>query len=313
MSHKSVRTHSHASNRAKPEKVADRKVVFKSVLDSPFRIQWPSVPVNVQNSLLSLAIGMLDGVAIYHSERSKYSRKRKHIQRVESKQNKRQKLEAIKTPYNETTTMDESSSKDPPGMTSGTVLKDPPLSDARPRMLEHLVVGINEITRRLEALVRQERLLIDTSSLNKQKPVTLPTFKTILVCYGDIDPPLLVDHLPHLVAAYNSSRPANIIKLIPLPKGSEVALAQATGLPRAAAIAIDANFDVVPYFATLLDTVPTLTAPWLSSAGHHRSLIPTHIKQIRTSAPKDIKVAKELRAEGKASAKQRRQSPPAPS
>lgn len=69
------------------------------------------------------------------------------------------------------------------------------------------------------------------------------------------------------------------------------------------------DFDGPPNFATLLDTIPTLAAPWLSNAVHHQ-LIPTHIKQVRTSAPKDMKAAKEQRVAGKASAKQRRQTIP---
>lgn len=40
MSHKAARTHTHVSNRAKARQDGDRKVVFKSVLDNPIRIQW---------------------------------------------------------------------------------------------------------------------------------------------------------------------------------------------------------------------------------------------------------------------------------
>ena len=54
----------------------------------------------------------------------------------------------------------------------------------------------------------------------------------------------------------------------------------------------------------LLDTVPTLVATWLASAPGHK-FVPTHIKQVRTTAPKDMKAAKEKRMEGKALAKQR--------
>lgn len=70
------------------------------------------------------------------------------------------------------------------------------------------------------------------------------------------------------------------------------------------------DFDGPPNLATLLDTIPTLAAPWLSNAAQHQQLIPTHIKQVRTSAPKDMKAAKEQRVAGKASAKQRRQTIP---
>ena len=36
-----------------------------------------------------------------------------------------------------------------------------------------------------------------------------------------------------------------------------------------------------------------------------KDLVPTHIKQVRTSAPKDLKAAREKRAKGKASAKEK--------
>jgi len=55
----------------------------------------------------------------------------------------------------------------------------------------------------------------------------------------------------------------------------------------------------------LLDGVPTLVASWLASIPRPQ-LVPTHIKQVRTTAPKDMKAAKERRLEGKALAKQRR-------
>ncbi len=40
MSEKNARTLSHTSNRVKPRDTKDKKVTFKGVLDSPFRIQW---------------------------------------------------------------------------------------------------------------------------------------------------------------------------------------------------------------------------------------------------------------------------------
>ena len=58
---------------------------------------------------------------------------------------------------------------------------------------------------------------------------------------------------------------------------------------------------------SLLDKVPVLTAPWLSQIETSRSLIPTHVKLLRTTAPKDMKAAKELRREERAKTKERRQ------
>jgi ribonuclease P/MRP protein subunit POP3 len=58
----------------------------------------------------------------------------------------------------------------------------------------------------------------------------------------------------------------------------------------------------------LLDKVPVLTAPWLSQIETSRSLVPTHVKLLKTTAPKDMRAAKELRREGRAKAKERRRA-----
>ncbi len=58
---------------------------------------------------------------------------------------------------------------------------------------------------------------------------------------------------------------------------------------------------------SLLDKVPVLTAPWLSQIDTSRSLVPTHVKLLRTTAPKDMKAAKELRRKERAKAKAEKQ------
>ena len=56
-----------------------------------------------------------------------------------------------------------------------------------------------------------------------------------------------------------------------------------------------------------LDSVTILRAPWLLPvANFHNGLIPTHIKQLKTTAPKDMKAAKERRSHNRAVAKARR-------
>lgn len=50
-----------------------------------------------------------------------------------------------------------------------------------------------------------------------------------------------------------------------------------------------------------------LSSTWLSPIELAPILVPTHVKQIRTSAPKDMKVSKEARLEGRKAAKTRKQ------
>lgn len=62
-----------------------------------------------------------------------------------------------------------------------------------------------------------------------------------------------------------------------------------------------------PGLATVLsrlESVPTLTSHWLQVEANTQ-LVPTHIKQLKTSAPKDMKAAKECRTKEKAEAKLR--------
>lgn len=54
---------------------------------------------------------------------------------------------------------------------------------------------------------------------------------------------------------------------------------------------------------TMLEPIPVLAAPWLSNPTPLPTLIPTHIKQIRTTAPKDMKAAKEARNRERAEVK----------
>lgn len=62
---------------------------------------------------------------------------------------------------------------------------------------------------------------------------------------------------------------------------------------------------------SLVAPVPVLSASWLSTEVAAAQLkpstpiIPTHIKQLRTTAPKDMKAAKEQRVAGRAAAKKK--------
>ena len=112
---------------------------------------------------------------------------------------------------------------------------------------DFITVGINQVTRRLESQVKSFRKLVmltNASSVNQISSEFAP-IAVVLVCRADVNPPILLDHIPHLVAGCNSTRPRSDLegawqplKLILLPKGSESAIAQALGLRRAAVIAI---------------------------------------------------------------------------
>jgi hypothetical protein len=61
--------------------------------------------------------------------------------------------------------------------------------------------------------------------------------------------------------------------------------------------------------ADILQSIPTLAVPWMTPPMlSQQRYEPTHIKQLKTTAPKDIKAAKQKRLRGKAKAKLHRQT-----
>jgi ribonuclease P/MRP protein subunit POP3 len=238
----SARVHTNPSNRAKSRETLEKKVVFKSVLDSPFRVPWyllnclaspqltvvrPSIPLNLQNTALACTISLLDGVSEYHSVRGQENRKRKRL--LKETQNKKRKVDVDVTAGDNDVVLPD----------SGAPSEETPPS-IPPEVLSHLVVGINEVTRRLDAQILSSRKTASVNPDPASEPAPTPApIKVIVVCRADVDPQILIDHLPHEVAAFNSSKPSEPIKIIPLPKGAEFTLAKAMGLRRVAVIAMD--------------------------------------------------------------------------
>jgi len=308
MSNKTARTHTHVSNRARARQQLDQKVVFKSVLDNPFHISWPSVPINVQNGCLAVATKMADGLIDYRQQRGLENRKRKRdinkVKQGDVKAVKKRKLDP------ETAVEEEvESAVAVPAESSSTEVRVPA---EPPAILQHLTIGISEVTRRLEAQIRSSRQIVTISdgTVTSSESLSQSPIKVVFVCRADLNPSKLVAHIPHLVAACNvpSAKPPNFVKLVPLPKGAELTLAKALGIRRVAVMAVDCNAPDLAAFEFLLESVPTVTASWLSRPEIRpgNGLVPTHIKQLRTSAPKDMKAAKERRAKDRAAAKERR-------
>ncbi|KAK0465585.1 uncharacterized protein EV420DRAFT_1515033 [Desarmillaria tabescens] len=402
MSERTAKTYTHASNRAKPqkEKEKERKVVLKSVLDNPFRIRWPSVPVNLQNLILAQVLLLVEGVSANRplvkrerKHRKKYIRKLKADNNASaspavfpneidseatsasvcvdavvtskrkrdgndnqgSEKKKRKTGGSISVPTSSTQV--DSSAPNPPVLTvtikrkrevqeeeeEGSEKKrktiqsedafappanghntevthgdsvDPPASvsdDANilppSPVLKHLVVGINAVTKRLECQIQAARhtVVISSSGSTKKSPELPRPLKYIFVCRTDVDPPILIDHIPHLVASFNSCKPSEPIKLIPLPKGAEVTLAECLNIRRIAVFAFDNESAFLSALSPILEAVPVIAAPWLvpQSNASDKQIVPTHIKQVRTSAPRDMKAAKAKRVAGRAAAKQK--------
>ncbi|PBL00579.1 hypothetical protein ARMGADRAFT_915600 [Armillaria gallica] len=297
MSERTAKTYTHISNRANPqkEKEKERKVVFKSVLDNPFRVRWPSVPVNLQNLILSQVLLLVEGVSAHKPRERRDSSHRKKYGRKPKADNN--------TPTD--TELSNGDSGDPPADVSDQA--DIPLPSP---FLKHLVVGINAVTKRLECQIQAARHTVVISSSGSTEESSEPPrpLKYIFVCRTDVDPPILIDHIPHLVASFNSCKPSEPIKLIPLPKGAEATLAESLSIRRIAVFAFDNETAGLSALSPILEAVPVISAPWFvpQSYASDKQIVPTHIKQVRTSAPRDMKAAKEERAAGRTTAKQKR-------
>ncbi|KAH9081729.1 hypothetical protein EDB83DRAFT_574925 [Lactarius deliciosus] len=154
-----------------------------------------------------------------------------------------------------------------------------------PPIASHITLGINEVTKALETEIRSSRQVVVNSdtTLNTIQPLT----SVIFICHADLDTPAIVAHLPQLIALCNSARPhGHQIKVVLLPAGAQSSIAHALGYARRVSV-------------MALDNL----TPGLGAA-----LEPSHIKQLLTSAPKDMKAAKERRMQGRAAAKGRRRS-----
>ncbi|KAI0721391.1 hypothetical protein C8T65DRAFT_715597 [Cerioporus squamosus] len=315
MSDKVARAHTSQSNRAKARVDADRKTVFKSVVDNPFRVQWPYVAMNIQNSILAGVVGMLGGVAQHNFNREHASRKRRRA-RGPRDDRLTKKPKSGEAAAQESTTVP----TDAAGTAAMEVDATNPDSATVPSILQHMSVGINEVTKRLEALARSHRQTIvpTTDRPAASEPPKATSSRLVIACRADVDPPILIGHLPHLVAACNSVSKHCASKagasdgtwLVPMPKGAENTLAEAMGLRRVSVMLIEESAPQFSTLASLLQDVAQPAAPWLAPTTviQPATLVPTHIKQLRTSAPKDMKAAKEQRTKERAAAKERRRS-----
>ncbi|KAH8102561.1 hypothetical protein BXZ70DRAFT_929054 [Cristinia sonorae] len=318
MSEKMVRTHHHVSNRNKGKEVDDSRVVYKSALDNPFQISWPKVPMNVQTALLADVIALLDGMAEYH-----------RLHRMEHRKSKKSRAKGNRGPSMadpstapEARHLESARADAPQADTDITETMEQDTEEKRslnaPPVSQSLTVGINAVTQKLEALSNRHRNALMASEESILRPSSLSCPLIVFVCKEDIDPPILISHLPPLVAACNTIHPHSDPSLqvgpsllVPLPRGSEATLALTLGLRRVSVLAIDSLLYFSSETNELLKSVPILTASWLAphSTSLSKNLLQTHIKQIRTTAPKNMKTAKERRVQARLAAKERRKLP----
>ncbi|KAH8930433.1 hypothetical protein BT69DRAFT_678851 [Atractiella rhizophila] len=156
----------------------------------------------------------------------------------------------------------------------------------------------------------------------KKEQVDRGDARIVLVCRDDLNPQSLTDHLLQMVGSWNAlceeetkadegdeqaerksseSKPdkkEEKVFLVALPQGSEVSLAKALGVRRAAAISLSSTFPSLQHIVSLLSTngISPISLPNLNRPTSYEQ---THIKHLKTSVPTDLKERKEVKAEKK--------------
>ena len=219
--------------------------------------------MNIQNMLLARVVSMLDGVA-QHQNASQEKRKKRKATMKSTRSRKR--VKTSHTTYQNAGTLGEDDVAQPEGG-DGEELADEPIA-VPPAVLQHLVIGINEVTKTLESLARAFRESVSADDPTKEAPrhdSDNPHGRIVLVCKEDVDPPILIDHLPNLVAACNSARhrssTPDVTWMVPLSKGTESTLADGLGLRRASVMIIEVSSLIGPSTREILKECHRVVPP----------------------------------------------------
>ncbi|KAI9444877.1 hypothetical protein H4582DRAFT_2053098 [Lactarius indigo] len=243
--------------------------VFWEILST---VDWPTISPSLQEDILLQLITLLDGVAAYYQ----FARNTRKKARLAANSSDQKQVEVASDSSTE------------------SHMSAPPIDS-------HITLGINEVTKALETEIRSSRQVVVTSDTTFD--TTQPLISVIFICHADLDTPAIVAHLPQLIALCNSARPlGSKIKVVPLSAGAQSSIAHALGYARRVSVM---TLDVLMVLQNLtpglsqleplLVSVSDPPASWLASI-QGTALEPSHIKQLLTSAPKDMKAAKE--AEG---------------
>lgn len=207
----------------------------------------PKVPMNVQNAFLSRTISLLDGLAeIRHSRELSRLRVKKeaHAARISA-------MVAENAAHASSHTMLVDSQPEgavPTAESSGEQDKDQETETSDGSPLHYMTIGTNAVTKKLETLSNRHRKALFPTESSADVSGKAPNPQLVLVCSADVNPPILISHIPSLIAACNTTRPrsdasaqTSVCWLVPLPLGSEAQLSQAIGLKRVSVIAIDVS------------------------------------------------------------------------
>ncbi|KAF0545626.1 hypothetical protein F8M41_002133 [Gigaspora margarita] len=319
-------THTGITFRSKEKK---RKTVFKAVLNSPYTLNWPEVSSEDQQIILKELCKILSAVSDYKKEKALYRRNlnRKKLKNSDSQKDVAKIIDTLSTMDVDCKSIkmeDPIMSIDDNKMATSSKLIHLP---SPPSTLSCIVIGINDVTRRLEQTINSEtkpnlkrkytQELFDTfistnpkDQLPYSSPIVKQPLRMIFVCKADISPQNLCAHLPIM------SFMAKDVLLVPLPPGAEELIGNKLRIKRVSCIGVKMKtpeFDEI--YQLVKDKVSPINAPWLTpiklEVSKKRKVIeeddiattdddfmkttcneyiPTQIKQLVTSAPIKSKV-----------------------
>ncbi|KAH8671920.1 hypothetical protein BGZ60DRAFT_23169 [Tricladium varicosporioides] len=251
------------------------KTIFQ--LDTPFTtIQWPDIPAQNQNTILELLCSLISPIGQHRAN---------HTTPSKGKRNQKRKRREAKP-------------------REATLHDDTPPS---PEISSFVVVGLNSITRMLEASSEKSKpTIFDTGIASAEetpaesstpedleskrseshvKSVHTRHFSVIFVPKSS-QPSILHAHLPQLVTTASLAYPGlPATRLVQLEKGSDARICEALKLPRASFIGI---IEGAPYVKALVELVrecvPEVDVPWLREVKKGEYL-PVKINAVETFAP----------------------------
>ncbi|CZT01224.1 uncharacterized protein RAG0_08960 [Rhynchosporium agropyri] len=278
------------SSTAKRTPIVERKPKTIYQLDSPFTtVSWPETSPQIQETILELLCSVLSPIGQHRSN---------HITPSRGKRSKKRRREEVRQ---------EDRTQETPEIALS------------PEISSFIMIGLNSITRSLEALSQKSKPIAITTgqegpqpepnqiadsviaessvSSQGQKISKAPEknteldisatqhFAAIFVPRSS-QPPILHAHLPQLIATASLAHPSLApTRLVQLPKGCDARLCDALGLPRVSFIGI---LEGAPHSKALVElvreNVSEIDVPWLREM-REKKYLGVKINAMQTFAP----------------------------
>ncbi|SZF00939.1 unnamed protein product [Blumeria hordei] len=240
------------------------KIVWQ--LDSPYaKIQWPEVSTEYKNNIIELLTRFLYPLGQYRSS---------HASPSKGKRSKRRAKNSVLK-----------------AKLAGSDNYHPPV----PEITSSVIVGLNNVVRRLEALSniyrnkasKSHEPQLGNEARNPSEAVhSIEQHFSAIFVVSDSLPKIIHEHLPELVIAASLATPQIPgTRLVQLPTWCSSKLCLSLGLPSVSTVGI---LEGAPNSKSLIEfvrqCVPMVISPWFQEVKDN-SYLPVQVKAIESSAP----------------------------